>query len=73
MFNAYWDLEKDFLYIEVPFTKIAEYAMGFVADMRTRGLLDGVRNVAFDWLAWHVKGGEQWYVYFQDMDCALRL
>ena len=58
-FNAFWDLKRDALYVEVKKWG-ADDAMKMVADMRTRGLLDDFRHLALDFDIWQSSTPEHW-------------
>ena len=62
-FNAFWNLKKDALYVEV-LTGVGgpDYAMKTFADMRTRGLLDDFMHIAFDFEIWKASRPEHWQV-----------
>jgi hypothetical protein len=58
-FNAFWDLERDTLYVEVKKWG-ADDAMKMVADMRTRGLLNDFKHIALDFAVWQSSTPEHW-------------
>jgi hypothetical protein len=62
LFNCYWNLKIDYLYIGVLRGKTAGFSNWCAYNMRVRGLLDGFHNLAFDWEVWDAGGVEHWYV-----------
>lgn len=60
-FKAYWNLERDYLYVEVKKWRGKE-AMEQVSNMRKRGLLDEFKRLALDLRIWDTSVPEHWYV-----------
>ena len=58
-FNAFWDLRRDALYVEMKRWG-ADNAMRHVADMRSRGLLNDFKNLALDFGMWQSTKYEHW-------------
>lgn len=62
VFNCYWNLTIDVLYIEPPPGTNASKAMEQIHDMRIQGLLNDFKNLALDWHCWYISRLEHWYV-----------
>lgn len=59
-FKTYWNFKEDYLYIESRREQVLEDMPG---NMRKKGLLDGVSNLAFDIDMFHDAGPEHMYIH----------